>query len=253
MLLLEPFWVYSSVALCVACGRKDLLKVEDIWGNRFFSGIMVMIAGVFVPVENWVLHRHAAWETTFIVRNLQDSTLIALASLLHILMALTGYWLSMHLLRKYGVDAVIKSTMWAFSVFFTSQGLFYDSLMYSGTYDEYHAGVEKTFVSFFYTDRFFDAYIIFFLLYGPVFYYLAISWNSGYSTEERNAFVWKLVNEVILHAAAIFGAYFFVCGAGVLPAKFGLYRLLPMVLMHFVSHGLVVLPLLLSSTKERED
>ena len=253
MLLLEPFWVYSSVALCVACGRKELLKVEDIWGNRYFTGILVMIAGIFVPVESWVLHRHPAWETTFLVEKVSDSTLIALSSLLHILIALGGYWLSMFLLKKYGEDAVIKSTMWAFSIFFTSQGLFHDSLMYSGTYEEYHSGVQKSFASFFYTERFFDAYIVFFLLYGPVFYYLAITWNSGYTTSQRNQFIWKLTNEVVRHAAVIFGAYFCVCVVGALPAKFGLSRLLPMILMHFVSHGLVVLPLLLSSTKENED
>ena len=253
MLLLEPFWVYSSVAMCVACGRKELLKVTDIWGNRYFSSILIMIAGVFVPVENWVLHRHPDWETTFLVKTVSDSTLIALASLLHILIALSGYWLSMHLLRNYGEDAVIKSTMWAFSIFFCVQGLFHDSFMYSGTYEEYHDGVEKSFLSFFATDRFFDAYIVFFLLYGPPFYYLIVSWNAGYPREERNNFNWKMGREVVLHAAFITGVYVIVWGVGLLPPKFDLSRLLPMYLIHFTSHLLVVLPLYLSPTKERSD
>lgn len=54
----------------------------------------------------------------------------------------------------------------------TYQGMFWDTLMYAGTYQEYHDGVPKTFVDFFYTDRFQDAYIIFFCIFGPPFYAL---------------------------------------------------------------------------------
>lgn len=43
--------MYSSVAMCVACGRKDLVKEDNVWGNKIFSGILIMIAGIFVPVS----------------------------------------------------------------------------------------------------------------------------------------------------------------------------------------------------------
>ena len=253
MLFLEPFWVYASVAFLVACGRRQLLEVDNIWGNPYFTKILVMIAGVFVPVENWILHKHTAWETTFLMENLSQSSIIALVSLLHIFSTLTGYWLSVYQLRNYGPDSVIKSSMWAFSIFFATQGMFYDTLLYSGSYQEFHAGVEKTFESFFFTERFHDAYIIFFLIFGPVFYYLAISWNSGSTKEESISFIKQLTREAVQNGVILTLGYFLACVLGMLPPKFGLWRMVYILVMHFICHLLVISPLLISSTKQSEE
>ena len=48
------------------------------------------------------------------------------------------------------------------------------------------------------------------------------------------------------------GGYLVVCGLGMLPANYGLERLAIIATMHIVQHGLVITPLLLSSTKEKE-
>ena len=253
MLFLEPFWVYASTAFLVASGRRQLSAVENIWGNQYFTFILIMVAGVFVPMENWILHKHTAWETTFLLESLSDSSIIALASLLHIFSTLTGYWLSVYQLRNYGPDAVIKSCMWAFSIFFSTQGMFYDTLLYSGTYEEFHNGTEKSFESFFSTERFKDAYIIFFLVFGPVFYFLAISWNSGCTKEEKSSFVKKLARQAFFNGLAIGGAYFLICGAGLLPPAFSMWRLIYILGMHTICSILVITPLLLCSTKQSEE
>ena len=252
MLVLEPFWVYASVSFCVTCGRRQLSRVESVWGNVYFSYILILITAVFAPVENWVLHRNTDWESSFLLEKISDSSVIALASLIHILSALLSYSASMYLLRRHGQDAVLKSAIWSFSIFFLFQGLFYDSLMYSGTYDEFHAGIPKSYWSFFYSSRFFDAYIVFFLFYGPPFYGLAIFLNNGCTKAEHEDFLKKLKLEAVKDGSIICSVYVFLYILGILPDKFDLWRLVPMMTMHIIPHSLLLLPLHLCKTKEKD-
>ena len=250
MLKLEPFWVYASVAFLVLCGRRQLVQVSHVWGNHYCSSFLVLIAAVFAPVENWIMLKHTDWETTFILRSAHDTPVIALASCLHVTLAIFAYGVSMFILNAYGEGAVMKSAMWAFSIFFSAQGMFYDCLMYSGTFDEYHAGVIKSFWSFFLTDRFCDAYIIFSLLYGPPFFAMSIYLNSGCKAAEKRRFIEELTREALLHAGIICGVYIFLYSLGMLPAKFGIWRLVPTLLMHFSFHLAVIAPQFLCSTQE---
>ena len=250
MLILEPVWVFATVGFCIACARRQMTHVTDIWGNRYFSAILVMMAAVFVPVENWILHKHTDWETTFMIRESSDSTLIALATLLHILVALASYRLSIYILHTFGDVILTKMSMWAFTIFFSSQGMFYDSLMYPGSYDEYHSGVRKSFWSFFLSDTFRDTYIVFFIYFGPVFYYLCISWNSGGTKEELCSFIKLLTDEVKLHVILISAFYLAFYILGWLPTGWGLWRLVFTAVSHVVPHVLLISPLRFCPTKE---
>jgi hypothetical protein len=212
-----------------------------------------MMAGVFVPVENWILHRHTDWETTFLMKESSDSTMIAMATLLHIVVTLVGYRLSMYILLQFGADALIRTTMLAFTLFFSTQGMFYESLMYPGTYDEFHGGVTRSFWSFFVSQTFVDSYIVFFVFFGPAFYYLCITWNNGCTSEELRCFVRQLAEEITLHGAIIIGGYCALLSLDLLPAGWGLWRLIPISLTHFVPHILLILPFYLCATKERKE
>ena len=253
MLFLEPLWVYASVAFLVACARHHLLNVDKIWGNTYLTSILLMVCGVFTPIENWVLHRHTAWETTFTVRDVASNSALALAPLLHVVTALIGYRVSVYQLAHHGVTSVIKCSMWAFSIFFVIQGMFHDTLMYSGSYDEFHAGEEKDFLSFFFTEQFRDGYIMFFLMFGPVFYYLCISWSSGTTKEDKCSFIKNLAREAMVHGAVVCVGYLLASVSGVLPDKFGVWRTVYIFGMHFISHFLLITPLFLSSTKQRQE
>ena len=245
--------MFASVGFCIACGRRQLVHVKDIWGNRYFSTILIMMAAVFVPVENWILHQQTGWETTFMFKETSDSTVIALATLLHILVALFSYWLSMFILHRFGPDMLIKMSMWAFTIFFVAQGMFYETLMYPGTYEEYHSGVPKTFWSFFLSDTFVEVYIVFFAFFGPAFYFVCITWNSGGTKEELRCFIRQLLDEILLHAAVIYGSYFSLCILGLLPKGWDLWRLIPIFVSHFIPHIFLIIPLCFCPTKEREE
>ena len=251
MLKLEPFWVYASVAFLVLCGRRQLLHVQDIWGNHYFTVILILFSAVFAPVENWIMLKHTDWESTFLIRSTKDSPFIlALASCLHIVCATIAYVSSMYLLRHHGVHIVMKSAMWAFTFFFAAQGMFYDCLMYSGTFDEYHQGIKKSFWSFFFTQRFLDAYLKFSLMYGPPFFFLSINWNGGCTNAEKMSFIRKLTQEAVQHGLIICFVYIFLLDSGMLPARFDAWRLVPTLLMHCTFHFVVIAPQFLCSTTE---
>jgi len=252
MLLLKPLWVYGSVGFLVACGRRQLSKESEPWGNKFFTSIFLLIVMVSVPIENWVLLRHLVWEMLFIFEKPSESMVTAASAFLQASTAVFSYWQNMRLLKQNGTDAVIRSSMITLSLFFAVQGLFYDSLMYSGTRAEYHEGVEKSFVSFFYTDRFKDAYVIYMLLFGPVFYYLAVTWNHGCTQQEKADFIEKLKKEVMVHAAVIYGTYITAFVFGLLPAIFGMERFMVLITAHLLPHALVIAPVYLCTTKEEQ-
>ena len=244
--------MYASVSFCVSCGRRQLLLVEHVWGNIYFSSILILIATVFAPVESWVLYRNTAWETSFVLENISDSSVMALTSLVHIGSALLAYGASMYLLRSHGQGAVIKSAIWTFNLFFLLQGLFYDTLLYSGTYEEFHAAVIKSYWSFFTSSQFFDAYLVFFLFFGPPFYGLAIHLNNGCTESEHAEFIMKLKKEAVKDGLMIIGIYLFLYSVGAFPNKFGLWRLIPMFIMFVIPNTLLILPLYLCNTKEKD-
>ena len=62
-----------------------------------------------------------------------------------------------------------------------------------------------------------------------------------------------LTLQVGQHGAIIYSVYIAVAVSGLAPAKYDLARLGVVVLMHFVPHLLVVLPLFLCTTKEEEE
>ena len=244
MLITEPLWVFGSVGFCIACGRKQLSGVKNLWTNRYFLVMVAKILFFFIPFESWILFSHTEWETTFFLD--KGSNLLpivaTLAVFMHVTVALLTYWLNMQLLRKYGPLIVVKLSILGFGLFFSTQGMFYDTLMYSGTYDEFHSGVTKSFLSFFLTERFRDAYILFFVCFGPVFFAVALSFNEVCSHDEKKQFVQILWREVAVQGTFICLVYVLIGLSGVASHNFSLYRLPAVIFMYFVPNSTLILP-----------
>ena len=248
MLIAEPLWIFGSVGFCIACGRKQLSKVENFWMNEYLLVLMVKIVCFFIPIEIWVLYLHTDWETTFLIDKGSDwlPLLIALAIFIHLTSAMLAYWLNMHILRKHGYSYVAKLSLFGFGLFFSSQGIFYDTLMYSGSYDDFHTGVQKSFVSFLTTDRFRDAYIMFFVCFGPIFFFIALSWNETCSKDEKKQFSQLLWREALMQGIIFCLVYtigVFALGAGSMnPCRYTVLRLPVIILMYFVPILILILP-----------
>ena len=254
MLIAEPLWVFSSVGFCVACGRKQLSEVESLWRNKYFFVIMVKMLLFFIPVESWILYSHTDWETTFLLDKGSDllPRFAILASFLHLAVAVFAYWLNMRLLRKYDSSIVVKLSLFGFGVFFASQGMFYDTLMYSGSYEEFHDGVHKSFLSFFMTERFRDAYIMFFVCFGPIFFYIALSWHQVCTPDERKEFIKLLWSEVLVQGTFLCFVYVLISIFGLVSERFTLSRLPIVAVMFFVPICTLILPFHIFHGRETE-
>lgn len=241
---MEPLWVFGSVGFCVACGRKQLSLVENIWKNKYSLIILIMIVVFFIPIESWVLYCHTDWETTFILE--KDSSHFPLcagfAVMLHLSVAIFAYWLSIHVLTRYGSATVVRLSFLGFGLFFSSQGMFYDTLMYSGSFEEFHNGEEKSFLSFFLTGRFRDAYVLFFICFGSPFYCIILTLNQASTQIEKVNFIKILWNEIALQGSCFCAIYAIICSVGVLSDRYTLLRLPVVAIMYFIPHATLLLP-----------
>ena len=209
----------------------------------------------FVPIESWVIQRHLEWETMFLLPDITDSlasSIVSTAMFSQIVSILVGYKVGLHLLKSHGIQSLIRASIVTLSIFFTAIGLFYDTLLYPGTSEEYHRGDTATLAQFLISQRCRDAYITFSLVFGPPFFCLSLYWNSGYKKKEKFTFVLSLYKEVLQTGLMINMVYFIMWGLGAMPLSYGIYRLAVTNGVFFIAHFSYITPLLLCSTQKEE-
>ena len=211
------------------------------------------MAVVFVPIESWIIQRNFDWETMFQVSYSSDLVphVISFTILSQVLTTIVAYKIGLYILDVHGLKTLAKSSILSLSVFFTSIGLFHDTLLYAGSLEEYHSGVSKSFFEFFSTKRFEEAYVTFSLVFGPPMFYISISWNSGYTKQEKLSFIWCLFTMVIQLGFLINLVYMLLWISGAVPPSYDLNRLAITNGVYLASHFGYIAPLLLSSTKEK--
>ncbi|KAL5256440.1 hypothetical protein ACHWQZ_G011619 [Mnemiopsis leidyi] len=197
MLLLKPVWIYAVVSFWVSCARSHFSALRNIWDSSYFSCIVVVMSTIFVPLETWIVLRNFEWDTIFRVSNQPEtvSVVLAAANLAHVLSAVVGYIISVHILQSHGISALIRSSIGCFTLFFCSIGVFQETLLYAGSSEEYHKGISLTLSDFISSGTFHDSYLIFSLVFGPPFIGLAVVWNSGYTPQDRGNFLTALYVE----------------------------------------------------------
>ena len=254
MIFIKPFWIFGTVTFWMACGRQYLQSSKKQQGKIFISILLVMSV-LFVPIESWVIQRNFEWEVMFQIP--KSSNLVthvtSLAILSQMISTVAGYKIGMYILESNGIKSLVKSSIASLSVFFVAIGLFYDTLFYAGSPEEYHRGVTKSFTEFFFTERFKEAYLIFGMVFAPPMYYLSISWNSGHSKVEKLLFIQNLYSIVLQLGFILNVVYIILWILGVLPISYGLNRLIITNCVYLATHFSYITPLLLSSTKERKD
>ena len=157
---------------------------------------------LFSPLENWVLH--------------ENPEFLYLAPVFQVGSTLTGYILDVYQMRKYRRGTVIKFKMWAFYLFSSTQGLFYDTYMYSLSCEEFNSGVEDRLQAFCVTEHSGQngwkilLYLFVFVVFGFVLYYNAISWIMECSVEENTALFNAISLQFSFHSAAVIFTYILV-------------------------------------------
>lgn len=246
-------WIYAVVSFWVSCARSHFSALRNIWDSSYFSCIVVVMSTIFVPLETWIVLRNFEWDTIFRVSNQPEtvSVVLAAANLAHVLSAVVGYIISVHILQSHGVSALIRSSIGCFTLFFCSIGVFQETLLYAGSSEEYHKGISLTLSDFISSGTFHDSYLIFSLVFGPPFIGLAVVWNSGYTPQDRGNFLTALYVESGKQVLVTNGSLISLWIAGLLPGGFCLSRLGLINFLIISTHLFVITPLLLSRTKER--
>ena len=175
---------------------------------------------------------------------------VSLACLSHVVTAVAAYYTGVSLLQAGRLDLVIKIAMCSFTVFFGCIGVFWDTLLYAGTYAQYHSGIRMSITDFLFTARFLDAYCFFSLTFGSAFFFLALSFNKGGSRDETCSFINTLYREMWLQSGAVCGGYGALWALGLLPGSWDLSRMLIAGVIILVCHFLIITPLKLCPTKE---
>ena len=162
-----------SFLLCNRCQIKT--SNSTLMFKYFLLCIRLVVTTLLSPLENLWLH--------------ENPEFLYLAPVFQVGSTLTGYILDVYQMRKYRRDRVINFKMWAFSLFSSTQGLFYDTFMYSLSCKEFNSGVEDSLQAFCVTEHPENEwklvlYLGVFLVFGVVLYYNAISWNMECSEEE---------------------------------------------------------------------
>ena len=154
MLFCQLIWVFASF---MPYDKRKFADSSSIWEYYFArSWVRILITAVLSPLENWVLHEYPLF--------------LFLAPLLHAVCTPIVY-----IIR---VGTVIKS-----SLFSSTQGMFYDTFMYSGSYEDF-----KSFQSVVFTEQFRYAYLFSFFVFGNFFYYFAVRHITVAGVKKKRAY-----------------------------------------------------------------
>ena len=214
MLFCQLIWVFASF-LPYDSSRTCEYSQHDIG----LSWVRILITAVLSPLENWVLHEFPLF--------------LSLAPLLHTVCTPIVYVINIYKLRKYRADTAIKFEMCSSSLFFSTQGMFYDTFMYSGSYEHF-----KRFQSVVFTEQFRDAYLISFFVFGHFFYYFAISFSSE---KNKSVFIVLLTKQAFIHGVFIGIIYLLVSDFGIIPEQNGFWRAGYFIILHYIAIAVFLL------------
>ena len=138
--------------------------------------------------------------------------------------------INIYKLRMYRAGSATKFTMWTSSLFFSTQGMFYDTFMYSGSYEDF-----KSFQSVVFTEQFRDDYLFSFFVFGYFSYYFAISFSSE---KNKSVFVGVLTKLAFIHGVFIVIIYLLVSIYGIIPDQYGFWRVGYVIIIHYIAIAL---------------
>ena len=189
MVLLGAILGMSFMLSSLLCNRCQIKTSNSTLMYKYFLlCIRLVITTLLSPLENLWVH--------------ENPEFLYLAPVVQVGSTLIGYILDVYQMSNYKCDTVIKFKMWAFSLFSSTQGLFYDTFMYSLSCNEFNSGVEDSLQASCVAEKIL-LYVFVFIVFGFVLYHNAIYWNMECSEEENSALSKEISQQFSFHLAAV--------------------------------------------------
>ena len=184
MVQVDVFWSYGLAAGLTLAAGKQLKKCDSPWVNKYFLGVVGWIALFFLPSGVYLIWEFPSWETMFVASGHGSipAWFVVLFTVTNLTQGILGYYVTYWLINANRWKAAVWQPIWthACMIFIFTvgwDGTGFSRFTYSGTYEEFHAGVAKPWYMFFQSDVFY-ALVVMALFLVPSYLYLVCRWTK---------------------------------------------------------------------------
>ncbi len=242
MVQVDFFWSYSFGASFACAAYRQLEQEERPARSEFFIKTLLFVSLLFAPSGIYLLWEFPGWETMFAGDGKLPGWLVTAFAITNVSQGILGFFVATWLIKKGKIYAANLQYVFGYIIMFFIlvhgwDGIGYKRFLYSGTIEQWQAGIPIPFYKFFTSD-------VALALYGmgvvlvPVLAWCLTRWlMEGYrmaglveAEQGASAYV-RLIKTIFLAAFAL--PFVFAVGASLLVHLFG-----------FILGILIFLPLL---------
>jgi hypothetical protein len=184
MVQVDIFWSYGLASGLALAASKHLKKEKNPWKNEYFVLTLLWVAILFAPSGMYLLWEFPSWETMFVARGHADipGWLVALFGATNITQGVLGFYVTWRLLRSGKELAAKMQTVWSHVAMLLVLAVGWDGtawkrFTYSGTGQDWAAGVELPWTGFF-TSPVFYTLLGMSVFFVPSYVYLCLRWRG---------------------------------------------------------------------------
>lgn len=184
MVQVDVFWTYALGASFAAAAGRQLKEIAENGGSpfqsRYFVRTLLFLSILFVPSGVCLLWAFPGWETMFAGDRNLPAWLVTLFCATNITQGILGFWVAYKLIERDRLYwAYLQAVFGYLAMFFILvhgwDGTGWRRFLYSGTIEQWRAGVHVPLYAFAYSKVAGTLYL-FGLLMFPVMFYLLCSW-----------------------------------------------------------------------------
>jgi hypothetical protein len=189
MVQVDVFWSYAFGASLAAAAHRQLETEVTPSRSGFFVKNLLFLSCLFGPSGIYLLWRFPGWETMFVFGREIPAWLVTLFAITNVTQGVLGFFVAYGLIRRQRI--YLAHLQWVFgylAMFFVLvhgwDGTGFRRFLYSGTIDQFRAGVAIPWYKFFTSDVALTLYVMGLILL-PVLFWMIARWlHEGYAQAE---------------------------------------------------------------------
>ncbi|MBI2889888.1 MAG: hypothetical protein HYY13_03785 [Nitrospirae bacterium] len=152
MVQVDVFWTFAIGSSFAAAASRQLKNEKKPYVNKYFVYTLVFLSVLFAPSGVYLLWAFPGWETMFMLdRNVHPSIPCIFAAT-NILFGILGWRMAYGYIKKGQPGAVHRLYLFGYAMMFGILGFGWKRFFYSGTIEEWRAGVPYSVSAWFTSD-----------------------------------------------------------------------------------------------------
>ncbi len=174
MVQVDVFWSYAMGAGLACAAHRQLETIETPSQSPFFVKNLLFLSCLFAPSGVYLLWNFPGWETMFAGDRNLPAWLVSLFAITNVTQGILGFYVSYWLLRRGRVYlANLQWVLGYLAMFFILvhgwDGTGFQRFLYSGTIEQWRAGLAIPWYAFFWSEVAISLYVMGAILLPPLF------------------------------------------------------------------------------------